>query len=100
MLTGQYKLGSTVPVLKLLIQQSNCFVVVERGRAMNNMMAERALAESGEMRKGSNFGKGQIVAADYTMSPSVTFSNQNAGGQLGVQVGSTPASKEIGKKKK
>lgn len=32
------------------------------------------------MRKGSNFGKGQMVAADYSMSPSITFSNNNAGG--------------------
>src|SRR5882762_663198 len=36
---GRYpKLGSTTPVLRLMIQQSNCFVVVERGRAMNDMM--------------------------------------------------------------
>lgn len=83
MLTGQMKLGSTVPVLKLLAQQSNCFVVVERGRAMNNMMQERALQQSGEMRQGSNFGKGQMVAADYSMSPSITFSNNNAGGAGG-----------------
>ena len=27
-----YKLGSTVPVLRMMIQQSNCFVVVERAR--------------------------------------------------------------------
>ena len=85
-LTGQLRLGSTVPVLKLLVQQSNCFVVVERGRAMNNIMGERALEQSGEMRKGSNFGKGQMVAADYSMSPSITFSNQNAGG-AGAAVG-------------
>ena len=85
-LTGQWRLGSTVPVLKLLVQQSNCFVVVERGRAMNNIMGERALEQSGEMRKGSNFGKGQMVAADYSMSPSITFSNQNAGG-AGAAVG-------------
>jgi curli biogenesis system outer membrane secretion channel CsgG len=77
---AQYKLGSTVPVLRMLIQQSNCFVVVERGRAMNNMMQERALEQSGEMRGGSNFGKGQIVAADYTMSPSITFSQKGTGG--------------------
>ena len=50
-LTGQYRLGSTSPVLKLMIQQSNCFVVVERGRAMNNMMQERALMDSGELRQ-------------------------------------------------
>ena len=85
-LTGQWRLGSTVPVLKLLVQQSNCFVVVERGRAMGNIMGERALEQSGEMRKGSKFGKGQIVAADYSMSPSITFSNQNAGG-AGAAVG-------------
>lgn len=83
-LSGQLKLGSTVPVLKLLVQQSNCFVVVERGKAMGNIMGERALADSGEMRQGSRFQKGQMVAADYTMSPSVTFSNQNAGGLGGV----------------
>lgn len=77
---SQYKLGSTVPVLRMLIQQSNCFVVVERGRAMNNMMQERAIDKSGEMRGGSNFQKGQMVAADYTMSPSITFSQKGTGG--------------------
>ena len=77
---AQYKLGSTVPVLRMMVQQSNCFVVVERGRAMNNMMQERALEQSGEMREGSSFGKGQMVAADYTMSPSITFSQKGTGG--------------------
>jgi curli biogenesis system outer membrane secretion channel CsgG len=83
---SQYKLGSTVPVLRMMVQQSNCFVVVERGRAMNNMMQERALEQSGEMRKGSNFGKGQMVAADYTMSPSITFSQRGTSG-LGGAIG-------------
>lgn len=85
-LTGQLRLGSTTPVLKLMVQQSNCFMVVERGRAMNNMMQERALQDAGELRQQSNFGKGQMVAADYSMSPSITFSNQNAGG-VGAGVG-------------
>ena len=88
---SQYKLGSTVPVLRIMIQQSNCFVVVERGRAMNNMMQERALSQSGEMRQGSNLGKGQMVAADYTMSPNITFSQKGTsgvGGALGGLFGS------------
>lgn len=83
---SQYKLGSTVPVLRMMIQQSNCFVIVERGNAMNKMMLERDLAKSGEMRAGSNYGKGQVVAADYTMSPTITFSQkgtQGMGGALG-----------------
>ena len=79
-LTTDMRLPSTVPVIRMLIQQSNCFVVVERGRAMQNMMQERALQDSGEMRAGSNFGKGQMVAADYTVSPSINFSQKNAGG--------------------
>lgn len=79
-LTRDLRLGPTSQVLKLLIQQSNCFVVVERGAAMRNMMGERALEQSGEMRGNSNFGKGQMVAADYTLNPSITFSSNDTGG--------------------
>jgi curli biogenesis system outer membrane secretion channel CsgG len=84
---GRYPdLGSTIPVLRLMIQQSNCFVVVERGKAMGAMTKERELMESGELRSGSNFSKGQMVAADYTMSPSIQFSQKGTGG-LGGLVG-------------
>jgi len=89
-LTTEYKLDSTVPVLRMMIQQSNCFVVVERGRSLNNMMMERDLAASGEMREGSNLGKGQMVAADYTMSPTINFSEKGTGavgGLLGGALG-------------
>jgi hypothetical protein len=67
--------------LRLLVQQSNCFIVVERGAAgMNAMTRERALMQSGEMRGGSNFGRGQMVASDYGLSPEIVFSNSDAGG--------------------
>ncbi len=79
-----HQLGSTLPVLRLMIQQSNCFVIVERGAAMNNMSQERNLQQSGEMRGGSNFGKGQMVAADYTMSPSIQFSAKTGGAAAGL----------------
>lgn len=83
-MTGDLRLPSTVPLMRMLIQQSNCFVVVERGRAMANMYGERALERSGETRKGSHFGKGQMVAADYSLNPSITFSTSNAGGIAGL----------------
>lgn len=82
----QYQVQSTVPLLRMLIQQSNCFVVVERGAAMNVMRQERNLERSGETREGSNFGKGQMVAADYAMNPSITFSSRDSGG-IGAAVG-------------
>ncbi len=78
-----HRLGSTVPVLRLMIQQSNCFVIVERGAAMRNITQERELARSDESRAGSNFGKGQLVAADYTLSPEIQFSGKTGGGRLG-----------------
>lgn len=73
-------LGSTVPVIRTMIQQSNCFVVVERGQSMAAMTKERELMNSGELRGGSNFGQGQMVAADYTVSPSIQFSAKDTGG--------------------
>jgi hypothetical protein len=80
-LRNEYRLPPTANLLRLLVQQSNCFVVVERGAAgMNAMTRERALMQSGEMRQGSNFGGGQMVASDYGLSPEIVFSNSDAGG--------------------
>jgi len=76
----RYGLGSPTSVIRMLVQQSNCFQVVERGVGMGNMMQERGLASSGEMQSNQNIGKGQMVAADFIVTPSVVFSENNAGG--------------------
>jgi hypothetical protein len=83
----RYRLSSPVSLIRLMIQQSNCFIVVERGVGMQNMMQERQLAASGNAREGSNIGGGQMVAADFIMTPAVVFSENNAGG-MGAAVGS------------
>ena len=75
-----YGLGSPVSLLRIMIQQSNCFTVVERGAAMANLQEERALAASGESMAGSNVGKGQLQAADFVMTPGVQFAAENTGG--------------------
>jgi curli biogenesis system outer membrane secretion channel CsgG len=79
-----YQLGSPSSLLRTFAQKSNCFVVVERGVGMQNINQERQLASSGELQSGQNFGKGQIVAADFLMTPSIQSSNNNAGGVGGV----------------
>ena len=79
----RYGLGSPTGVLRMLVQQSNCFQVVERGAAMGNMMQERALAQSGELQQGANVGKGQMAAADFIVNPNVVFTENNAGGMGG-----------------
>lgn len=84
---NEYRLPPVTKLLRLMAQQSNCFVVVERDRrGMKAMEKERELQASGEMRQGSNFGKGQMVAADYTLTPSITFSSSDSGG-AGAAVG-------------
>ena len=88
--TAEYRMQSTVPLLRMIVQQSNCFAIVERGQAFHNMQTERALMNAGELRKTSNMGKGQMVAADYTVTPSVTFSAKGTsdyGGLIGGRIG-------------
>jgi hypothetical protein len=82
----RYNLSSPVGLIRMMIQQSNCFIVVERGAGMRNMMQERALASSGELRESSNVGGGQMVTADFVLTPAVVFSENNAGG-AGAAVG-------------
>ncbi len=90
-LTGQYKLPPTANLLRLLIQQSNCFVVVERSAAgMRAISRERQLEDSGEMRSGSKFQKGQLVSSDYAMTPEINFSSDNARGMGGTLGGLLP----------
>ena len=76
----KYGLGSPTGIIRLLIQQSNCFQIVERGAAMANLMQERSLAQSGQLQGGQNIGKGQLVAAEFVVTPAVVFSENNAGG--------------------
>ncbi len=77
---SRYNLGPPTGLIRLMLQQSNCFIVVERGSGMQNVMQERALGKSGELRQDSNMGGGQIATADYIMTPAVVFHEDDAGG--------------------
>lgn len=80
-------LTSPTGLIRLIIQQSGCFQLVERGRAFNNLMQERALADGGQLQAGSNIGRGQLVAADFVLTPDVVFNNRDAGGVGGAIAG-------------
>jgi curli biogenesis system outer membrane secretion channel CsgG len=77
----QYQLGSPAALIKVYVQKSGCFTLVDRGRGMAAAQAERALASGGELRGGSNIGKGQVKAADYVLVPDLISQNKNAGGK-------------------
>ncbi len=87
-LHNQYRLPPTASLLRLMIQQSNCFVVVERTNpGMVAVNRERDLQKSGEMRPSSNFGKGQMVASDFGLSPEVVFNEKDASGTSAMLAG-------------
>ncbi|RYD86571.1 MAG: hypothetical protein EOP61_37290, partial [Sphingomonadales bacterium] len=58
-------LESPEALLKVYVNQSKCFTLVDRGKGLAAAQQERALAGGGEMRAGANIGKGQMKAADY-----------------------------------
>ena len=76
----QYNLAPPEKLLKVIVQRSGCFKLVDRGAGMNAAMAERDLAAGGELQRGSNVGKGQIKTADYVLVAEVAAQDSDAGG--------------------
>ena len=74
-------LESPEALLKVFVQNSHCFTLVDRGKGLQMAEKERALASNGEMRGGSNIGKGQMKAADHVLVPDIANQNANSGGK-------------------
>ena len=66
-------------LLKVFVQKSGCFTLVDRGAGFQMAQQERALASGGQLQQGANIGGGQIRAADYILVPDVVNKNSNAG---------------------
>ena len=76
----QYGLGSPEALLKVFVMRSGCFGLVDRGKGLASRNIERALADNGELQRGSNIGRGQVKAADYFIVPDIVSRNANSGG--------------------
>jgi Curli production assembly/transport component CsgG len=70
---------SPVPLIRLLAQQSNCFVIVDRNAGLKGTIQEQELKNQGIVRDNSSLQKGKAFEAQFTMTPSLTFSEQDAG---------------------
>ncbi len=94
--TGQ-RLASPDALIKVFVNKSGCFTLVDRGRGMSALQAERDLAASGDLRVRSNVGKGQITAADYVLVPDLISQNSNAGGNaVGALIGGLVGNRTAG----
>lgn len=75
-----YDLPNPEAIIKIFVQESRCFTLVDRGRGLEMRGLERDLADSGELQRGSNIGAGQVRAADYFLVPDLVGRNQRSGG--------------------
>lgn len=80
---SRFGLTSPIPLLRLMMAQSGCFQVVERGAASQALQRERELAAQGELGKGSAMGGGQMAAADFIITPNIVHQDEDSGGGLG-----------------
>ena len=86
---GGLGLGSPEALIRIFVQRSGCFRLVNRSqRGMEAMQRERDLSASGEFRRGGTIGKGQMVEADFTVIPDIVTSNaKSSGGGVGGVLG-------------
>lgn len=73
-------LESPEALIKVLVMKSGCFTLVDRGKGFDVAQRERDLASGGQLRGGSNIGKGQVKAADYVLVPDIVSKNSDSGG--------------------
>ncbi|UCF25612.1 MAG: hypothetical protein JSV72_09680 [Ralstonia sp.] len=77
------KLTTIDPLLRLAVQQSNCFVITSIGNQKTDARLSRITElqrNSGEYRAGSKQQKGQRVAADYYLEPPIIINDSGIGG--------------------
>ncbi|CAK8723536.1 Curli biogenesis system outer membrane secretion channel CsgG [Candidatus Electrothrix laxa] len=89
------KVTTIEPLLRLAVQQSNCFMITSIGNLRTDSRMSRITdlqRNSGEYRAGSKQQKGQRVAADYYLEPQIVIDESSIGkvaGTVGGLVGST-----------
>lgn len=92
----QYSLAPPSKLLKVLVQRSGCFNLVDRGSGLQAAQLERNIGGGLGLQRGSNVGQGQIKAADYVLVAEIQGANANVsgggaaagiGGLLGGRVG-------------
>lgn len=76
----QFQLAPPAKLLKVLVQRSGCFNLVDRGSGLSAATLERNIGGDFGLQRGSNVGQGQIKAADYVLVAEVQGANSNTSG--------------------
>ena len=76
----QFQLTGPQKLIKVLVQRSGCFNLVDRGSGLSAAQRERDIGSGLGMQRGSNVGQGQIKAADYVLVAEVQAADRDSGG--------------------
>jgi curli biogenesis system outer membrane secretion channel CsgG len=76
----QFQLTGPQKLIKVLVQRSGCFNLVDRGSGLSAAQRERDIGGGLGMQHGSNVGQGQIKAADYVLVAEVQAADRDSGG--------------------
>lgn len=87
---SRYQLPTPLPLLRLMMQQSGCFRVVDRSAGIEAAKREQELDQSGMLREGQTVRKRQVLEAQYSLLTTVVFSEKNAGDSFGGLVSQIP----------
>jgi curli biogenesis system outer membrane secretion channel CsgG len=84
----QFQLAPPQKLLKVMVQRSGCFNLVDRGGGLDAAQRERDIGSSLGHSRGANVGQNQIKAADYVLVAEVQAANRNAQGSgIGAGIG-------------
>ncbi len=83
MASGYNLPSSPVPLIRLIAQQSGCFRIVDRAAGLKATIQEQDLKDQGVLGDAVKVRKHQGYAAQYTITPSLTFSERDAGREVG-----------------
>lgn len=78
---NQNNLAPPEKLLRVIVQRSGCFNLVDRGAGLNAATRERDIGQGLGLQRGSNVGSGQVRAADYVMVAEVAAQDRDTGGR-------------------
>jgi curli biogenesis system outer membrane secretion channel CsgG len=87
---------SPLPLVRVLMQQSGCFRIVDRNAGLDATVREQELKDKGVLRQDdSTVKKGRGIVAQYSVVPSLVFSEQDAGRQIGGVLAQIPGLNKV-----
>ena len=88
---SSYQLPPTpLPLIRVTAQQSNFFRIVDRSAGLRGTLQEQELKDAGILKAKTVPKKGEGIGARMTLTHSLAFSEDNAGGGIAALLGVIP----------